>query len=356
MKKLCKGVCMVLIILIGINTIIYEKVQADNDISIISNTNITQSAAENWARSKGATETFVSLASLYWSYASSSGGVNPAVAYVQAALETGYGKFSGVINESYCNPCGFKVTSGGGDYDPNAHKRFSSWQEGVQAHLDHLALYAAASGYPRSNTCDPRHFSFLYGKATTVIELSNNWAGGEYGNKVLKLYNDLLTYSGMNPADDTNDYVEPIINKEIQVIEEVPVENVVEEEVAVEEPIIEEKLLLAECLSNKKKDICKINFYIDNKLRGMIIYGNSEIYIYNLYPEYKNKDTNFLGMINMNDISSGRKNLKVERVCSDNTVVSNTISVTIDMLLNGEIMYMNNCDNNEVKISFVSLG
>ena len=176
------------------------KVQADtlSDINIISNTKVTVGQAKAWAKSKGATDTFISLADLYWKYAAKCGNVNPGIAYVQAAKETGYGKFGGVLDESYHNPCGLKKSSGGGDYDPDAHQRFNSWDEGVQAHLDHLALYAGADGYPKSNTYDPRHFVTIKGKAATVDSLGGKWAPSiTYGEDVNKLYNDLLVSAGI---------------------------------------------------------------------------------------------------------------------------------------------------------------
>ena len=180
------------------------KVQAYtlSDIDIISNTQVTESQAKSWAKSKGATDTFISLADLYWKYSSKCGGVNPGIAYVQAAKETGYGKFGGVINESYHNPCGMKTSSGGGDYDPDAHQKFNTWDEGIQAHLDHLALYAGASGYPKSNTYDPRHFSTIKGKATTVNSLGTKWApSNTYGEEINKLYRDLLKSAGITIDD-----------------------------------------------------------------------------------------------------------------------------------------------------------
>ncbi len=182
------------------------KVQADtlSDIDIISDTQVTAAQAKSWAKSKGATETFISLADLYWKYSEKCGNVNPGIAYVQAAKETGYGKFGGVLDESYHNPCGLKTSSGGDDYDPNAHQRFNSWDEGAQAHLDHLALYAGAAGYPRKDTYDPRHFATIKGKAQTVNSLGGNWAPSRtYGEEVNKLYNDLLKSAGI-VNDTTN--------------------------------------------------------------------------------------------------------------------------------------------------------
>lgn len=183
------------------------SVQASTtDVKIISETEVTAKQAEEWAESKGATDTFIDLAELYWEYASEHGDVNPGIAYVQAAKETGYGKFGGVLDESYKNPCGMKTSAGGDDYDPNAHQRFNSWDEGVKAHLDHLALYAGAKGYPRSNTYDPRHFATIKGKAPTVNTLGGNWApSSTYGEEVNKLYNDLLKSAGIEVEPDDSD-------------------------------------------------------------------------------------------------------------------------------------------------------
>lgn len=126
-------------------------------------------------------------------------GINPVVAVAQALKETGYFNYKGVLRPNYCNICGLKGTCGGGDYDPNAHKRFEYWEDGVQAFIDHLALYCGVKGYPKYNketemnyiknssfydvkklkkngtTQDPRHFTYLFGKVKTVEDLSGNW-------------------------------------------------------------------------------------------------------------------------------------------------------------------------------------
>ena len=179
---------------------------AITDIKIISETEVTAKQAEQWARSKGATDTFAGLAELYWKYAPEHGNVNPAIAYVQAAKETGYGNFGGVLNESYKNPCGLKTSVGGSNTDPNAHQKFNTWDEGVQAHLDHLALYAGATGYPRSNTYDPRHFVTIKGKAVTVNALGGKWAPSlTYGEEISNLYNNLLVSSGIVSKIETGE-------------------------------------------------------------------------------------------------------------------------------------------------------
>ena len=189
--------CFSLMFLLFIGLLSSINVQAlENNLNIISTTKVTVDEAKKWAKERNATDTFIGLADLYWKYYKEHGKVNPAIAYVQSALETGYGRFGGVLDASYKNPCGLKNNVGGSDTNKNAHQKFNSWDDGVKAHLDHLALYAGAGGYPRKVTTDPRHFSYLLGKAKTVQDLSLSWASNlDYGNKIMNLYNSLLQYS-----------------------------------------------------------------------------------------------------------------------------------------------------------------
>jgi hypothetical protein len=149
-------------------------------------------AARAWARANGATPTFVRLAAIYWELAPKR-GIRPEVAYAQSAKETNFGRFTGVLDASFRNPCGLKVTAGGGNYDPAAHKRFATWRAGIAAHLDHMALYAGAEGYPRRSTPDPRHFPFLHGTAASVERLGGKWAPSPaYGRDLAKLVRGLV--------------------------------------------------------------------------------------------------------------------------------------------------------------------
>lgn len=178
------------------NTVKNEEVYEEG-IPIISETVISPDDAKKWAKTKGATDEFIGLADLYWKYAAERGNVNPALAFVQAAKETGFGKFGGVLDASYRNPCGMKTSSGGGDYDKNAHTRFDTWDDGVKAHLDHLALYSGAEGYPRQDTTDPRHFASIYGVAKTAVSLNGKWSSmSTYGEELVSLYNQMLDSAG----------------------------------------------------------------------------------------------------------------------------------------------------------------
>jgi len=161
------------------------------ETKIINKTTATVDQAKTWAKNNGATDLFISLADIFWKLATAV-GINPVLVYAQSAKETGYGKFKGVLNEGYMNPCGMKTKSGGGDSDPNAHQRFSSWEQGIQAQIDHLALYAGAAGYPKTNTPDPRHFPYLNATATTVEQLGGKWApAASYGTDIVAMMGKL---------------------------------------------------------------------------------------------------------------------------------------------------------------------
>jgi len=155
-----------------------------NGTNIHGFSTVTVQQAQRWARSRGATQTFIDLAPIYWREATHRGLVRPEMAYAQSAKETAFGRFGGAVTTAYRNPCGLKPTAGGAD-----HQRFPSWTTGVIACLDHLALYAGAPGYPRAGTPDPRHFPSLRDKAETVEALGGRWAPSPtYGTSLLNDY------------------------------------------------------------------------------------------------------------------------------------------------------------------------
>ncbi|WP_306433465.1 polysaccharide deacetylase family protein [Paenibacillus faecis] len=180
-----------------------EKPENDNgdertvgDTYILSAPRATVQQAKAWASAKGATEVFINLADIVWEEALKA-GVDPTVVYCQAAKETGFGKFGGILDETFNNPAGLKNQTGGSDTDHTAHQRFFSWEEGVQAQVDHLALYAGAPGYPKLDTPDPRHFPALQGKAVTVEALGGSWASvPTYGVEIVKMMLELAQTNG----------------------------------------------------------------------------------------------------------------------------------------------------------------
>lgn len=159
---------------------------------IISKATATLEQCQEWAKAKSAKQTFIENAKIYFKLCNSI-GINPVMAYAQYALESGYGHHKGTVPESYCNPCGLKVAAGGGDTEKDAHMQFENWEKGISAHVDHIALYVGVDGYPKEDSLDPRHFSYLYGKYNTVEAIGKGWCPSNpaYGDTLLKFMGEI---------------------------------------------------------------------------------------------------------------------------------------------------------------------
>ena len=316
----------------------YSNSNAIGNVDIVSDVNVSVESIEAWARSKNATETFVSLAKIYKQYAESRGGVNWVLAYVQAAKETGYGRFGGVVDESYHNPCGLKNPSGGDDYDPDAHKRFDNWEQGIIAHLDHLALYAAADGYPKTSyvdswkdeslasneTYDPRHIGWysttsgIYGKAKDVLSLTGSWASDPtYGIELFRLYCD-ATQSEYLPAKS-------------------------ELELPSDSTVITDGKLTIKGWALHAFGIKEIKVLVDNSQIATINTGISRPDIDSMYPGYFNGDVSgFEETIDISQLGTGNKTLEVIIVSGNGETQSHKRNITIGEVNN--LPKINNLD------------
>lgn len=192
-------------------------------------------------------------------------GIDPIVVICQAMKETGYFKYKGVLRPNFCNTCGLKGNKGGGDLDPNAHTRFDYWEDGIAAHIDHIALYAGSPTYPRYNelchsedknkdilksrgtTLDPRHFAYLHGKCPNVEDLSTNWAPGkDYGQEIVRLCNEIqntIVKSNEEIICNHDDYKDQISLLNKYIIE-------LKEEINSKERIVEKYNNLKSCLQD----------------------------------------------------------------------------------------------------------
>ena len=146
--------------------------------------------AHVWANSRGCADVFHEIIDAGWGQARSI-GIDAAIFVAQAAKETGFGRFGGVIDDSFHNSCGLKTTAGGDNDDPGAHQRFPDWKAGTRAHCAHLALYAGAITRAQAKRLgDPRAFASIHGVAPTVQELGGKWAPArDYGRSIVR---DLL--------------------------------------------------------------------------------------------------------------------------------------------------------------------
>lgn len=185
-----------------------DNIRLNNNTNILSKPTATKEQMKIWAKVKCDNKEFIDLVDIYYEQ-STKIGINPVIAYAQMAHETGFlykVKSAAGLDASYHNPCGLKISQGGGDLDKNAHMRFKNWQDGISAHLDHLALYAGARSYPKKDTLDPRHFSYLLSTAKTVEELSGKWAPNkEYGNKLKTYIKEIENIQGETKMTNTTD-------------------------------------------------------------------------------------------------------------------------------------------------------
>jgi hypothetical protein len=126
-------------------------------------------------------------------------GVDPVVLAAQCGHETGFGRFGGVIDDTYGNTCGLKIRNAQGDR-PEDHARFALDRHGYPrigalAHAHHLRLYC---GMPvPDDTPDPRAVWISpgtpgFGSVGTVERLGGRWApAADYGTKVAKVYQEI---------------------------------------------------------------------------------------------------------------------------------------------------------------------
>jgi N-acetylmuramoyl-L-alanine amidase len=177
-------------------------------MKILGKSLVTYRQCESWIKGIGTVNKLaIELLPILWK-AANNNGIVPEIFIAQAMVETGYFNFGGVINASFHNTCGLKVNKGGSNTAASAHMRFKSWEEGIQAHADHLALYAGAPNFPKyapnckshpngaykanGTTADPRHFPYLHGKCKTVEELSGTWATNKkYAETILIIVNQI---------------------------------------------------------------------------------------------------------------------------------------------------------------------
>jgi N-acetylmuramoyl-L-alanine amidase len=190
-----------------------------DQMNILGQPSATYEQCENWLKGKTNNPLAIQCLPILWR-AAISNGIDPVVLISQAMIETGFFKFGGVIDSSYHNTCGLKTSKGGGDYAASAHMRFKSWEDGIQAHADHLGLYAGAKNCPKyspecashknesykanGTTKDPRHFPYLHGKYKTVQSLKGSWATDQqYDKKLMKFINEIKSTDGSSKEVET---------------------------------------------------------------------------------------------------------------------------------------------------------
>jgi len=142
---------------------------------IVSTARVTLDEATSWAESLHAHQRFIDIAPLYWEYGEKS-GIRPEVLYVQAAYETGFGRFGGQVPSDFNNWAGIKIGNSNGD-EPEDHQRFADPEDGVRAHFNHMSAYVGLEpiGEPHDRYYSAASMPWA-GSVEKVEELSGKWA------------------------------------------------------------------------------------------------------------------------------------------------------------------------------------
>jgi hypothetical protein len=160
-----------------------------------------------WAKKMGAAQLMIDLAPRFWEIATLK-GINPVFTYCQTAYETGYMNFKGtLLDASYKNTAGIKKSDEeikrimakypnetSSDRVAECHTKFASWEDSIDAQIDHSALYAGLSGYPKKypeETNDPRHFDWCFGIGKTVLAWAPNYSTNAYGERLIEMMTDV---------------------------------------------------------------------------------------------------------------------------------------------------------------------
>ncbi|MBC2723481.1 N-acetylmuramoyl-L-alanine amidase [Desulfosporosinus sp.] len=114
-------------------------------------------------------------------------GLRWGYAVAQMIKETGYLKFNGAVKAEQNNFAGIGAVGGGAQ-----GATFSTKEEGVLAHLEHLFAYASKSPLPVAiPKVDPRFDLVTRGSCPNWEDLNGRWAvpGNGYGEDIVRIYN-----------------------------------------------------------------------------------------------------------------------------------------------------------------------
>ncbi len=159
-----------------------------SDTPIVGAPQVTLDAAKEWARRVGAGDNFINIADIYWQYGELT-GIRPEILYAQAAKETGYGKYGGVVKPEQNNWAGIKVKGATGDA-PEDHETFATPEDGVRGHFNHISAYIglAPIGEPHGRYHSVKSMAWA-GSVRTLEELGGKWCPDlYYGYSILHNY------------------------------------------------------------------------------------------------------------------------------------------------------------------------
>lgn len=120
-------------------------------------------------------------------------GIRGDIAFAQAMHETNFLRFTGDVKPGQNNFAGIGATGNGA-----AGASFSTQEEGVLAHIQHLYAYASTQRLPpKYPLADPRFSLVKRGSAKLWQELNGKWAvpGTNYAESILNIYKNMVRFS-----------------------------------------------------------------------------------------------------------------------------------------------------------------
>ena len=148
--------------------------------------------AQTWALYKNAHERFVDIAPVYWEYSHKT-GIRPEILYVQAALETGYGHYTGNVPANHNNWAGIKTATGSG-HRAEDFESFPTPEDGVRGHFNHMAAYTGLSplGKPHGRYHTVTRIPWA-GTVRYAEDLSGKWAPNpDYHERIVEMVGEIV--------------------------------------------------------------------------------------------------------------------------------------------------------------------
>lgn len=132
-----------------------------------------------WLYRYGAHQRLIDVVDFYYWFAAQK-GIRPEILVAQAAKETGFGHYTGVVPPEYNNFAGIKVRNGGDSWKAESHERFYLPEDGVRGHVNHMDAYIRGKESVPIGVPHPRYVVVKYlewaGTIRTTQQMGQRWS------------------------------------------------------------------------------------------------------------------------------------------------------------------------------------
>jgi hypothetical protein len=158
---------------------------------------LTPDQVRRWLRSHNAHARLVDVVDAYFWFGAQR-SIRPEILVAQAAKETGWGHYPGVVPASYNNFAGIKVRNGGPSNLKESHEQFSTPNDGVRGHVNHMDAYLRGTNSVPIDTPHARYYvirsTSWAGTIRTTQEMGQHWAEANsvsYGNHIDEMVREM---------------------------------------------------------------------------------------------------------------------------------------------------------------------